>query len=174
MTNTVAPAGAAPHAPGASHLETRVLYVPTAFVPLHRQTLEQFGWTVVVQGGRLGTTSLLLQRLRTRPDPARPILERRAERALARIAVLEQQPARLAGVVRIAGSSVAVLAVALGGVLAVAGDPTLVPILVGAAVWIAAVAATPGIRSWWTERNQAELGREYAAIDACTHPRDGR
>ncbi|QZQ56227.1 hypothetical protein KZI27_05125 [Curtobacterium sp. TC1] len=170
MTDTIAREDAVLHAPVPRHLETRVLYAPTAFVPLHRHTLEQFGWTVTVQGGRLGTTSLLLQRLRTRPDPARPLLERRAERALARIAALEQQPARLAGVVATAGSAVAVLAIALGGLLALGGDPTLVPVLVGAGVWIAAVAAAPGIRSWRTERNQTALSREYAAIDACTHP----
>uniref|UniRef100_UPI001C7125AB hypothetical protein n=1 Tax=Curtobacterium sp. ME26 TaxID=2744254 RepID=UPI001C7125AB len=46
---------------------------------------------------------------------SRSILKRRAERALARIAALEQQPARLAGVIATAGSAVAVLAVALGG-----------------------------------------------------------
>ena len=174
MTNTTARTGAALLAPVPGHLETRVLYAATAFVPLYRHTLEQFGWTVTVQGGRLGTTSLLLQRLRTRTDPARPILERRAERALARIAALEHQPARLAGLVGIAGSAVAVLAVALGGVLALGGDPTLVPVLVGAGVWILAVAAAPGIRSWRTERNQAALAREYAAVDACTHPLVGR
>lgn len=170
MTNTIARAGAVLHAPASGQLETRVVYAPTAFVPLHRHTLEQFAWTVTVQGGRLGTTSLLLQRLRTRTSPAQPILERRAERALARIAALEQQPARLAGAVGIAGSAVAVLAVAFGGALALGGDATLVPVFVGAGVWIVAMAAAPGIRSWRTERNQAALGREYAAVDACTHP----
>uniref|UniRef100_UPI0015F43A6A hypothetical protein n=1 Tax=Curtobacterium sp. ME26 TaxID=2744254 RepID=UPI0015F43A6A len=115
MPNTIARTGVVLPPLTPSHLETRVAYAPTAFVPLHRHTLEQFGWTVTVQGGRLGTTSLLLQRLRTGPTPAQPILERRAERALARIAALEQQPARLAGVIATAGSAVAVLAVALGG-----------------------------------------------------------
>lgn len=78
--------------------------------------------------------------------------------------------ARLAGVVGIAGSAVAVLAVAFGDALALGGDATLVPVFVGAGVWIVAMAAAPGIRSWRTERNQAALGREYAADDACTHP----
>jgi hypothetical protein len=174
MTNTIVRAGATDRAPAPGHLETRVLYAPTAFVPLYRHTFEQFTWTVTVQGGRFGTTALLLQRRRARLSPAQPILERRAERALARIAALEQQGARIGGGIRIAGSAVAVLAVTFGGVLALQGNATLLPVFIGAGVWIAAVAAAPGVRAWRTERNQAELGREYAAIDACTHPPVGR
>jgi hypothetical protein len=96
MTNTIlrtaAPAAVETPQHASPATETRMIAAPSAYEPLYRHTLQQLRWEVTTTSSRHGTTMLLLQRPVVPQPAAQPLLERRAERALARIAALESPP----------------------------------------------------------------------------------
>jgi hypothetical protein len=150
-----------------SRAETRMLTAPSAYEPLYRHTLQQLDWTVTTTGRRFGSTMLLLHRPARTYPPARPLLERRVERALTRIAALEQHPSRVAAATHIAGSTVAFLMLIVAALGLINGQSTLTPILTGGSVWMTATISAPLLRNWRTHRTQFAIATEYEALRTC-------
>lgn len=149
--------------------ELRTVVAPRGYEPLYRNTFEQLQWTTAsTVTAPFGSTRLLLQRpAKTRPA-ADALFERRAERALARIAALEQHPARTALALHLIGSAIAFSMLTISILSATAGEPTLTPILVGAVAWIPTAVTAPLVRAWRTRRVQHRLHAEYRALRTCT------
>jgi hypothetical protein len=150
--------------------ETRMLAAPTAFEPLYRNTLQQLRWTVTTTNSAFGTSMLLLQRTIIARPAAQPLLERRAERALMRIAAMERHPGRVAAVTHIAGSAIAALMVGVAAVSLLSGQGAVAPIVIGAGAWLVTTIAAPFLRAWRTHRVQLALAAEYQALRNCLHP----
>lgn len=155
--------------PAPADVEMRIIIVPRGYESLYRNTFEQLQWTTATTAkAPFASTRLLLQRpARTHPD-TEALFERRAERALARIAALEQHPDRTALALHLTGSAIALSMLTISIVSAAAGEPTLTPILVGAVAWIATAVTAPLVRAWRTRRVQHRLHVEYRALRTCT------
>lgn len=155
--------------PAAPGVEMRIIIVPRGYEPLYRNTFEQLQWTIASTAkAPFASTWLLVQRPAEIRPTADALFERRAERALARIAALDQHPARAALALHVTGSAIAFSMLTISIVSATAGEPTLTPILVGAVAWIATAVTAPLVRAWRTRRVQHRLHVEYRALRTCT------
>lgn len=150
--------------------ETRMLAAPTAYEPLYRNSLQQLRWDVTTTRRTFGTSMLLLQRTISPRPAAQPLLERRAERALVRIAAMERHPGRVAAVTHIAGSTIAALMVGVAAFSLLSGHDAIAPIVIGAGAWLTTTIAAPFLRAWRAHRVQLALAGEYQALRNCLHP----
>ncbi|WP_182066523.1 hypothetical protein [Curtobacterium sp. ME12] len=146
----------------------RTIIAPRGYEPLYRNTLEQLQWTTSTTKAPFGATRLLLQRPARTHSDTNALFERRAERALARIAALEQHPARTAFTLHLTGSAISFSMLTISILSAIAGQPLLAPVFIGAAAWMVAAIAAPSVRVWRTRRVQHGLHAEYQALRVCT------